>query len=121
MTVEELFTTLLSEFPTLANDGKIFFDHILIQDGNELTPPYMVLTETEQDPFFADNTVFYLTIRHTLEVFTIDYDAALIDKVERVLNNNSVPFAVNVEWRDDLDAYDSTFEVQLDKTEDSES
>lgn len=117
MTVEQLFAALLVAFPALANAGKIFFDHIEVTDGEEITPPYMVLTETEQDPFFADDTVYYLTIRHTLELYTVTYDAPFIDRVERFFNDHQIPFALSVEWRDELDMYDATFEVQLDKSE----
>lgn len=117
MTVEQLFTELLQAFPTMANAGKIFFDHVDVQDGDEIGPPYMVVTETAQNPFYADDKTYYLTIRHTIDLYTVVYDAALIDKVEKFLNNNAVPFTVSVEYMDDLNAYISTFEVQLDKTE----
>lgn len=121
MRVEELFTALLTEFPTLAEDGRIFYDHIEVQDGDELAPPYIVLTETEQDPFFADDTVFYLTIKHTIEIYTVLYDSVMLAKVERFLNGLKVPFTSNVEWLEDLSAYCSTFEVELDNSEVEES
>jgi len=121
MTVEILFAKMLTAFPGMADDGKIFFDHIEVEEGHEITPPYTVLTEIQKDPFFADDTVYYLTIQHTVELYTATYDAVLIDKFERFFNRNNVPFSTSVEWQDDLEMYDVTFNVELDPSEVDES
>ena len=122
MTVEQLYTELVNGFQLLADTGKIFFDHIDVEDGNEVLPPYMVLTETEKDPFYADNKVFYMTIRHTLDVYTATYDEELINSVVEFLNELSLSFSVvPVEWLDDLGTYLTTFEIDLDPTESEES
>lgn len=122
MTVEQLYQALSTEFAELSAAGKIFFDHIDVEPGAELLPDYMVITETEQDPFYADNVVYYLTIKNTLDVYTADYDAALINRVKKFLTDNGVAFAiVPVEWQDDIDAYLTSFEVGLDPSEDVES
>lgn len=122
MTVEQLYQALSTEFAELSAAGKIFFDHIDVEQGAELLPDYMVITETEQDPFHADNVVYYLTIKNTLDVYTADYDAALINRVKKFLTDNGVAFAiVPVEWQDDIDAYLTSFEVGLDPSEDVES
>lgn len=122
MTVEQLFAQMLDAFPELAQDNKIFFDHVEVQEGEEITPPYVVLTETNQDPFYADNTVYYMTVRHTIDVYTVLYDVELINRVSGFLNGFEVPFNVStVEWQDDIIAYLTSFEVELDPTEVIES
>lgn len=122
MTVEELFTRMLEEFPQLATDNKIFFDHVEVQEGEEITPPYIVLTETNQDPFFADNTVYYMTIAHTIDVYTVLYDVELNGRISAFLNGCGVPFNVStVEWQDDINAYLMSYSVELDPPEVTES
>lgn len=118
MTVENLFSQMLDAFPDLATDNKIFFDHVEVQEGEEITPPYVVLTETNQDPFYADNTVYYLTIAHTIDVYTVLYDAELNGRMAAFLNDCGVPFNVQtVEWQDDINAYLSSYSVELDPSE----
>ena len=122
MTVEQLYTELVNGFQLLADTGKIFFDHIDVEDGSEVLPPYMVLTETEKDPFYADNKVFYMTIRHTLDVYTATYDEEFINGAVDFLNELSLSFSVvPVECLDDLGTYLTTFEIDLDPTESEES
>ena len=115
MTVEQLYNALTESFELMSDTGKIFFDHIYVEDGGEVLPPYMVLTETEKDPFYADNKVFYMTIKHTLDVYTAAYDEELINGVVDFLNGLSLTFSiVPVEWLDDIEAYLTTFEINLD-------
>lgn len=117
MTVEQVFAELLTTFPKMANDGKLFFDHIEVQDGQEIVPPYAVVREIRQDPFCADDTVYYLTIRHVVELFTVKYDNALISKFKRFFNDRAIPFTLSSGWEDDLDCYATAFEMQLDPSE----
>ena len=118
MTVEQLFAQMLESFPTLEQAGKIFFDHVEVQDGEEITPPYIVLTETNQDPFYADNTVYYMSIHHTIDLYTVLYDVELINRIGDFLNGLEIPFNVStVEWQEDINAYLTEFEVELDPSE----
>lgn len=113
MTIETLYAEMLRKFP----NTPIFFDHIEVEDGQELAPPYIVLTEIRQDPFYADDTTYYLTVRHTIDLYTKRYDVTKIDKIEKFLRTKGITFETSVEWLDDVEMYLSSIEVQLDPSE----
>lgn len=117
MTIEQLYNAISQEFPTMANAGKIFFDHIEVQDGQEITPPYIVLTEINLEPFHADNTVYYLSVAHTVDLYTAKYEARRANKIGELLTRNQIPYNSTVEYMDEIDAYLTSFAVDLDPSE----
>lgn len=117
MTVETLFEKMTAAFPTMAQNGKIFFDHVTVEEGEEILPPYMVISETQKDPFFADNVAYYLTVEHEIDVYTAQYDVNLINRVAELLTENEIAFSlVSSSWLDDVGAYMTTFSVDLDES-----
>lgn len=117
MTVEQLFQQMIDAFPALAEAGKIFFDHITVEDGDEITPPYIVLTETQSDPFFADNTTYYLTVANAINLYTAEYDVAIMQSIEEFLNVRKIPFTRNTEWLDEIAEWLTIYGVNLGPSE----
>lgn len=121
MTLEALFQQMVNAFPTLADEGKIFFDHVTVQDGDEVLPDYIVLTETQSDPFFADNQTYYLTVAHSVTLYTFDYNIELMQSIEEFLNARLIPFTRSVEWSDEMAVYITVYGVNLEASKDVES
>ena len=117
MTIEKLFHEMCDAFPTLVEDGKIFFDHIDVEDGEEITPDYIVLTETQTDPFYADNITYYLTILHAVNLYTSDYGAELSQSIEDFLTSRNIPFTKSVEWLEEIACWFTSYGVDLDPSE----
>ena len=117
MTIEQLFEQMVDAFPEMAEDGKIFFDHVDVEEGAEILPPYIVLTETQTDPFFADNTTYYLTVLHAVNLYTIEYDVPLMQNIEEFLNVRNIPFTRNTEWLDEIAEWLTVYGVNLGPSE----
>ena len=51
MTLEELYTAMIEELPELA--AQTFYDHIVIEEGEELAPPFIFFHEVDSAPFIT--------------------------------------------------------------------
>lgn len=113
MTIERLYQALCLKFPELAASGRIFWDHIVVQENNEVLPPYIVMKRTETNPFYADDTAYYLTVNDQLIVFTDTYDSTLLDAVELFLKENAVTFTSESKWDDGTFLWETSYTLAL--------
>ena len=114
MTLEELYTAMIEELPELA--AQTFYDHIVIEEGEELAPPFIFFHEVDSAPFNADNIVYYIGIEHRIDVYNAERDIDLRRQIQGFLDSHDLGYTVSF---DDFDEstmlYLYSFTIELDE------
>ena len=116
--LESLYTAFVNRFPKLDRNGKIFFDHIVVQEGDEVVPPYIVFRSESLNPFFADNCVYFATVNNFIDVYTEMETEGLHGQIEAVLASLDISFSKTTDWDNDLGMYLTEYSVTLGDEED---
>ena len=120
MSLEGLYAAFVNRFPKLDRNGKIFFDHIIVQEGEEVVPPYIVFRSESLNPFFADNCVYFATVNNFIDVYTETDGEGIHGQIEAVLASLDIPFTKTSGWDNDLGMYLTEYSVTLgDEDDDS--
>lgn len=118
--LEGLYAAFVNRFPKLDRNGKIFFDHIIVQEGDEVVPPYIVFRSESLNPFFADNCVYFATVNNFIDVYTETDGEGIHEQIEAVLASLDIPFSKTSDWDNDLGMYLTEYSVTLgDEDDDS--
>lgn len=118
--LEGLYAAFVNRFPKLDKNGKIFFDHIIVQEGDEVVPPYIVFRSESLNPFFADNCVYFATVNNFIDVYTETDGEGMHGQIEAVLASLDIPYTKTSDWDDDLGMYLTEYSVTLgDEDDDS--
>lgn len=113
MTLTEVYQSMLSEFPDLAKIS--FYDHIEVDEGMEIYPPFIIFREIGGRPYHADNHVFYLTINNQISLYTSDRSPSLRTRIGDFLNRNSLPYTLDMDDYDpDTGLYVDNFNIFLE-------
>ena len=120
MTIDKFYSAFCTQFAELSEADSVFYDHIEVQEGQEVEPPYIVIKETPADPFFADNQTYYLTINDNLIAYTTSDFENLIDAIDEFLTNAEIPFSRESEWNEDTWLYEHTYSLALNAEEDQD-
>lgn len=114
MTLEELYTAMLSEVPRLAEIS--YYDHIEIDEGQEIYPPIVFFHEVDGVPFMADNQVYWIGVEHRIDVYTSDRSGETRGQIASFLNSHDIPFTLTMDDFDqDTMLYIDRFDVTLDE------
>lgn len=104
MTHKELFTLL----KTL--NIPVAYDHF--ESNKDINPPFVVYRETRSNTFKADGKTYFRPYNFEIEVVSIKKDMELQNKVEKLLDDNNIPYDVIDEiWDDDEKIYHNLYEV----------
>lgn len=98
MTLTELYQAMLSALPDLA--AVTFYDHIEVDEDQELYPPFIFVHEVNGNPFHADNRVYYLSIENRIDVYTADRSIEVRQEVTKFLTDLNIAFTLSM---DDFD------------------
>ena len=113
MTLEELYTAMLTALPDLAEAS--FYDHIEVDEGQEIFPPFIFVHEEAGDPFMADDQVYFLGIDNKIDVYTADRSTTVRNSIINFLNGLNLPFTLQLgEIDSDTMLYVDSFVVSLD-------
>lgn len=110
MTISELTTALETEF---GQNFPVFFHHAFIEEGEEIPASYIVTDSTGVNPFRADNINYYISYVNTVSLYTAIFNQTLMDKVEKVLNDNNIPYDRTTEFDDDSLMYATVYTIEL--------
>lgn len=76
-------------------------------------PPYGVYLDMGDDPFFADNQN-YVSFRETrLEVYSLERDPALDQRVKDALDAAAISYDVDYTWIESEGLYETIFECEV--------
>lgn len=113
MTLEEFYKAMLSELPALAE--KSFYDHIEIDEGQELYPPFIFVHETNGTPFNADDTVYYIGVENVIDVYTADRSTEVRKQISDFLTGQSIGYSLTLDsFDDETMLYVDRFTIELD-------
>lgn len=107
MTLEEFYSAMLAELPGLAEVA--FYDHIEIDEGRELYPPFIVVHEVNGTPFNADDVVYYLGIENVIDVYTADRSPNVRSQICEFLKNLNISYTLT------LDSFDESTMLYMDR------
>lgn len=76
-------------------------------------PPYGVYLDDGDDPFFADDStyVFFLAVR--LELYSLERDPALDQRVKDALDAAGLSYDVDYTWIESEGLYETIFEFEV--------
>lgn len=113
MSLEELYTRLLEEYPELAE--RSFYDHIEVDEGQEIYPPFMFVHEVTGTPFHADDRTYWIGVENRIDLYTADRSTDLRKTIQGFLDGCGLAYTLDF---DDFDAetllYRDSFTVELE-------
>ena len=115
-----LYDAFVNRFPKLDTNGKIFFDHIIVQEGDEVVPPYVVFRTESLNPFYADNTLYFATVNNYIDVYSETAAEGLHKQIEALLTSLEITFTSTGGWDDSYGMYMTEYTVSL-SSDDEES
>lgn len=81
-------------------------------DNKTINPPFMVYRETSPDTFKADNKTYYRDYNFEIELVTIKKDITLQKQIEKLLDDNNIPYDMTDEvWDNDEKIYHNFYEI----------
>lgn len=114
MTLEALYEVLLEALPELAS--VTWYDHLVIDEGAEIYPPFILVHETNGTPFDADNHTYWVGIESRIDVYTADRSIDTRRQVQAFLDTIDIPYTLVL---DDFDSdtmlYRDSFTITLDE------
>lgn len=76
-------------------------------------PPYGVYLSVRDDPFFADNRTYTFSAGIRLEVYSLERDTSLDDKVRTALDAAEIPYDTDYTFLESEGLYESIFEIEV--------
>lgn len=89
---------------------EVGYDHL---DSNKnINPPFIVYRETVPDTFKADNKTYYRPYEFEIELVTIKKDLTLQKRIEKLLDDNNIPYDMLDEtWDNEEKIYHNFYEI----------
>lgn len=113
MSLEELYSKLLEDYPELAE--RSFYDHIEIDEGQELYPPFIFVHETAGNPFNADDQTYWIGIENRIDLYTADQSATFRNTIQEFLKSCELAYTLDPnEFDTETLLYRDTFTIELD-------
>lgn len=94
-------------------DVKSFFDHIELGQDDELQPPYIVITNTSEPAFFADDIVYYNALQGEVIYLYKNFEDAHKEAIEELLNQNEIIFTITHEFDEDLRLFVTRYAYEI--------
>lgn len=113
MTIIDLTTALTTAFPKIP----VFYNHIIVEDGDELNPPWIVTNHEDINPFFADNKTYWLGTRNTVTQYVAKLTETNLKRLDRFFDQNEIPFQKEINFDEMEMLYSIQYTVQLDDLE----
>lgn len=114
MTLEKLYEELTARLPELAQNA--FYDHIVIDEGEEIYPPFLFVHETDGTPFNADDHVYYLGIDNVIDLYQAERSPDLRRQICRFLDDLGIAYTLTLEeFDDETMLYIDRFTIELDE------
>lgn len=92
---------------------KSFFDHIELGQDEELHPPYIVITNTSEPAFFADDNVYYNALQGEVIYLYKNFEDSHKESIEEMLNQNEIVFTITHEFDEDLRLFVTRYAYEI--------
>lgn len=102
----------ISQSPDLEG-VKIFFDHIEIDQNETLDAPYIVITNTSEPPFFADDVVYYSNLQGEVIFLYKQFEDSRKSVIEKILNDGEIIFTISHEFDDDIRLFVTRYAYEI--------
>ena len=76
-------------------------------------PPYGVYLDEEDDPFFADGKTYVFFSSMWLEVYTLERDPTLDQRIRAALDAAEIAYYVHYTWIESEGLYETIFEIEV--------
>lgn len=76
-------------------------------------PPYGIYLDVEDDPFYADDGTYVYASAMRLEVYSLERDHALDQKVRDALDGAGIAYYAYYTWIESEGLYESIFEIEV--------
>ena len=76
-------------------------------------PPYGVYLSVRDNLFFADNRTYTFSAGIRLEVYSLERDTSLDDKVRAALDAAEIPYDTDYTFLESEGLYESIFEIEV--------
>lgn len=91
-------------------DIPVAYNHF--ESNKQINPPFVVYRETAPDTFKADGKTYYRPYNFDIELITIKKDVVLQGKIEKLLDDNNIPYDMSDEiWDEDEKIYHNFYEI----------
>lgn len=111
MTIQDLTDLIETKF---GESVPVFFHHVLVDDGEEIPPVYIITDSQEINAFRADNINYFIQVINTATIWSARYDETLLNKMDAVLAEAAIPYDRTTEYDDDAMMYFTEYTVSLD-------
>lgn len=89
---------------------EVAYNHF--DSNKKIEPPFIVYRETSPDTFKADNKTYYRPYEFEIELVTIKKDPTLQKKLEKLLDDNNIPYDMLDEtWDNEEKIYHNFYEI----------
>lgn len=113
MTIIDLTSALISEFTNIP----VFYNHIVVEEGDEINPPYIVTNHDTINPFHADNKTYWSFTKNTVTLYVGKLSERYLKILDNFLDGQNIPFQKNITF-DELEMlYAIEYDVSLDDLE----
>lgn len=86
---------------------KVAYDHFVVP----VEPPFILYREDIPETFKADNYVYYKTNTHIVDLVTEKKDVELEEKIEKLFNDNQIPYEKTSDYIDDENIYQIEYSI----------
>lgn len=104
MTIIDLTSKLIEEFPKVP----VFYNHVVVEEGQELNPPYIVTNSEGINPFHADNCNYYTFVRNTVDL----YLGTLTEKTLLMLDKFFVKYGIRFDKNESFDEFAYLYQIE---------
>lgn len=113
MNIIDLTSELITAFPKIP----VFYNHIVVEEGQELTPPYIVTNSEETSPFHADNCNYFSFVRNTVSLYVGKLTERNLQMLDKFFNARNIPFSKKTTFDEFSYCYEIEYTVSLEDIE----
>lgn len=78
-----------------------------------VNPPFLTWLAVGEDGLMADNILYHKVIDIDLELYTVNKDIALENRVEETLTKHSIPYTASQRWIESEKVFQKLYELRL--------
>jgi hypothetical protein len=92
----------------------VAYSHFIESENSPVPdPPFVCYLVTDSDNFYADNVVYKQILNVQIELYTDTKDLEVEANIERVLNDNEIPFSTSEVYIESEAMFQKLYEVRL--------
>lgn len=117
MTIIDLTAALIDAFPKIP----VFYNHIIVEEGAETPPAYIVTNSEQTNPFHADNKTYYAFVSNTVKLYVGNLSEKFLSMLDKFFKKNGIAYTKDVNFDEFAYLYEIAYTVSLDEVEDEEN